>query len=168
MKNKGFILVETLIASTIILGSLIFLFVQFSSIKRAYETSFTYNTIPELYKSKSLADFLNNTGIDKMTNSSTFQTNGYYLLNTATCNVDNGQNSLCNKIINKISAEYIIIVSNNIQGLQDSLKNNNYNKNVFNDDFKKYILKQDSIEYKNRNRLIIKFKNNTYTMVPIG
>ena len=37
MKNKGFMLIETLIASTIILGALIFLFVQFSSVKRGYE-----------------------------------------------------------------------------------------------------------------------------------
>jgi hypothetical protein len=168
MKNKGFILVETLIASTVILGSLIFLFVQFSSIKRSYDTSFTYNTIPELYKSKALADFLSKAGTDKMTSSNTYMSNGYYLLNKTTCNVDNSQNSLCNKIIDKIGSEYIIIVGNNIQLLQDSLKSTNYNKNVFNNDFKKFILNQDSIEYKNRNRLIIKFKNKTYVMVPIG
>ena len=168
MKNKGFILVETLIASTIILGALIFLFIQFSSIKKAYETSFTYNTIPELYKAKSLSDFFNTTGIEKMTSSSSFISNGYYLVNTTTCNVDNLQNSLCNKIIEKIDAEYIVLVGNNIQILQNSLKTNNYNKNIFNNEFKKFILKQDSIEYKNRNRLIIKFKNKTYAIVPIG
>ncbi len=168
MKNKGFILVETLIASTIILGALIFLFIQFSSIKKAYETSFTYNTIPELYKAKSLSDFFNTTGIEKMTSSSSFISNGYYLVNTTTCNVDNSQNSLCNKIIEKIDAEYIVLVGNNIQILQNSLKTNNYNKNIFNNEFKKFILKQDSIEYKNRNRLIIKFKNKTYAIVPIG
>lgn len=58
MNKKGFMLLETLVVSTFILGILIFLFIQLSTIKRAYDTSFRYNTITGLYHAKEFSKFL--------------------------------------------------------------------------------------------------------------
>ena len=50
--NKGFMLLETMIVSAFIITTLTFLYVQFSNLKKSYEESFKYDSIPELYKAK--------------------------------------------------------------------------------------------------------------------
>ena len=47
-KNRGYVLFETLVVSTVILGTLVFLYIQLSSIKSSYNTSFKYNTVSAL------------------------------------------------------------------------------------------------------------------------
>ena len=41
-RNKGFILLETLVVSTFIITLLIYLYVQFSNLKKSYDISFRY------------------------------------------------------------------------------------------------------------------------------
>ena len=40
--NRGFTLVETLVVSSFIVGILVFLFAQFSKLKKSYDASFEY------------------------------------------------------------------------------------------------------------------------------
>ena len=156
MKNKGFMLVETLIASTVILGALIFLFIQFSSIKRAYETSFTHNTVQGLYSAKALADCL--------------EANGYYTPNYNTTigylQLDkNNMYGVCSKIYDNISVRHVLYVGTNITSLQNSLKSNDYDNSIFDEKFKKFILEIDPIEYTKQGRLIIEYKDYTYAVI---
>lgn len=172
MKNKGFMLVETLIASTIILGALIFLFVQFSAIKRGYETSFTYNTIPGLYKGKMLADFLESNGYDSI-DSELNSTNKGYVILTDNCLLgkwSNSQTELCNNIINKIDSKVVLYVGNNITFLQNTLKTNdinNYDPNVFDNGLKQFVINLDSIEINQRKRIIIEYNDDTYAVITL-
>ena len=55
---RGFTLVETLIVSAFIIGILIFLFSQFTKLKKSYDTSFENNTIPALYKARNINRYL--------------------------------------------------------------------------------------------------------------
>lgn len=56
-KEKGFMLVETLIVSLFILGALIFLFVQFRDVNQNYQTAFQYNRVDALYAAENMKKF---------------------------------------------------------------------------------------------------------------
>ena len=170
MKNKGFMLIETLIASTIILGALVFLFIQFSNVKRSYDNSFKYNTIEGLYNGKVISNFLENSGTSDLDNYLNNSTKGYVLLN-GNCTIGSwniSETELCEIIISEIDANHIIYVGNNISNLQNDLKNNDYDQNIFDNSFKKFIINLDSIEINQRKRVIIEYKNNTYAALAVN
>lgn len=56
--NKGFMLTELLVTSTLVCTVLIFLYSQFSTVKKSYENSFKYNTVNGLYALSNARDFL--------------------------------------------------------------------------------------------------------------
>lgn len=56
--NAGFMLVEALVMSMVILGVLIFMFIQFENISRGYDRSFHYNTIQNLYMTNEIKQYL--------------------------------------------------------------------------------------------------------------
>ena len=56
--NQGFMLVEALVMSTVIIGVLIFMFIQFRNISRGYDKSFSYNSVPSLYYTNELKEYL--------------------------------------------------------------------------------------------------------------
>ena len=162
MKNKGFVLLETLVASTFILGVMIFLFIQFSSIKRSYETSFHYNTVPGLYHAKEFANFLKRDGYltidDQLTNS----TKGY--VDITNCLYSG---SLCKQLVFDMKAKKILYVGENISNLKNNLSTSNYNKDVFSESLKRFILQMNSVEPNGRSRIIVEYKDNTYATVLI-
>lgn len=162
MKNKGFVLLETLVASTFILGVMIFLFIQFSSIKRSYETSFHYNTVPGLYHAKEFANFLKWDGYltidDQLTNS----TKGY--VDITNCLYSG---SLCKQLVVDMKAKKILYVGENISNLKNNLSTSNYNKDVFSESLKRFILQMNSVEPNGRSRIIVEYKDNTYATVLI-
>ena len=59
-RNKGFILLETLVVSTFIITVLIYLYIQFTNLKKSYDISFRYDTISGLYGAKEIDKFINN------------------------------------------------------------------------------------------------------------
>jgi len=168
--NKGFMLLETLIVSTIILSTLIFLFVQFSNIKTSYEISFTHNTIPGIYIAKELSDFLvtsgNNTKLDtKLKNVE----NGFINITTHT-DITYGEVQFYEKMIENMKIKQIIYTSNeNLATLKSYLNSDKVNKNVFTESFKNFIFKIKVNENnQSYNRLIIMFKDNTFASIVIG
>lgn len=58
INNKGFMLVETLVATVIVIGVLIGLYTQFSSVLRTYNDSFKYNTVENLYSLDNISTFV--------------------------------------------------------------------------------------------------------------
>ena len=159
MKNKGFMLIETLITSTIVLGALIFLFIQFSSVKRTYENSFKYNTIPGLYKAKEIANFIVNDDKTDLTIQ-----NEYITYEEQDCFTHSS--NLCSRLINKMDIKHMIITSNNIKSLQNKLSGDDYSRDTFgNDRFKEYILSLDDIITNGNKRIIIEFNDGTFATV---
>jgi len=164
MKKNGFMLFETLVVSTIILGTLIFLYVQFSTIKRNYNTSFDYNTIPGLYNAKTLANYLENDGYviyDFKLSDETI--NGY--INITNCL---HSSPMCKKIVNNIGAKNILFVGSNISTLKNNLSTSNYDTELFSENFKQFILTINTIEITGKNRLIIEYNDGTYAAINIG
>ena len=61
--NKGFMLVEALVMSMIVIGTLTFMYIQFQNISRSYEKSFNYNTITDLYITNEVKNYLINNNL---------------------------------------------------------------------------------------------------------
>lgn len=157
--NEGFILIETLVVSTFILTTLVFLYVQFSNVKRSYDISFRYNTINDLYYAKELSNYLKSDGYQIIAS----QVNSNNYLDITNC-IYSGE--LCSKIKDKIKAKQIIYVNSSIIPLQNEIKNNS-SLSKFDPEFKKFILNltEDS---DGRNRLIIEFEDLTFASVTIA
>lgn len=157
--NEGFILIETLVVSTFILTTLVFLYVQFSNVKRSYDISFRYNTINDLYYAKELSNYLRSDGYQIIAS----QVNSNNYLDITNC-IYSGE--LCSKIKDKIKAKQIIYVNSSIIPLQNEIKNNS-SLSKFDPEFKKFILNltEDS---DGRNRLIIEFEDLTFASVTIA
>ena len=58
--NRGFMLVEILIVVTVIVTSMIFLFVQISNMNNSYDEVFKYDTITSIYAMENIKKFLVN------------------------------------------------------------------------------------------------------------
>lgn len=56
--NQGFMLVEALVMSIVIIGVLVFMFIQFRNISRGYDTSFSYDTVPAMYYTNELKEWI--------------------------------------------------------------------------------------------------------------
>lgn len=164
MKNKGFVLLETLVASTFILGVMIFLYTQFISIKRSYETSFQYNTVTGLYHAKEFAEFLKEDDYSDINNQLMNSTNGY--VDITNCSYSHNI-SLCKSLVKKIQANKILYVGENISTLKNNLTISNYNKDVFSEKLKKFIFQMNLVEPNGRSRIIIEFNDSTYTTVVV-
>ncbi len=59
LKSSGFMLAETLIVTTFVAGILIFLFIQFTNLGKAYDDSYIYNTSEGLYALEDVKEFIN-------------------------------------------------------------------------------------------------------------
>ncbi|MEG2311383.1 MAG: type II secretion system protein, partial [Bacilli bacterium] len=66
--NRGFMLIETLICSTFIVGILIVLYTQFERINKSYEDSFKYNTVNNLYLVNNFKMYLLQNGGESLLN----------------------------------------------------------------------------------------------------
>lgn len=63
--NKGFVLLETLITSTVVATVLIYLFVQTNNLKASYDSSFRYNDVDDLYRLSSIKDYINSLTVEE-------------------------------------------------------------------------------------------------------
>ena len=155
MNKKGFMLLETLIVSTFILGVLIFLYIQFSSLKRSYDDSFTYNTIPGLYHARTFSDYLLESDLVNI------GTKDYLVFN---CSINSNDN-VCINLKEAINADIIIVTKRDIGILQSDVKLNKLSN--ISESFKKYILSlEQSVDCAN-SRIIILYKDNTFASLVI-
>lgn len=155
-KKSGFVLFETLIVSTLVLGTLIFLYVQITSIKNSYNESFTYNTIPGLYNANVLADYLEKTGYNDM--ASALGDNSY--IDITNCVY---ASTLCTDIVNKMNVKVILFTHNDITTLKNDITSSDLDKK-----FIKYIKKLPNTKENGNYRLIVEYNNNTYASVIVN
>ena len=59
LNSNGFMLAETLIVTTFVAGILIFLFIQFTNLGKAYDDSYIYNTPEGLYALEDIKEYVN-------------------------------------------------------------------------------------------------------------
>ncbi len=156
-KNAGFMLFEALVVSSLVLGTLVFLYVQITSIKKSYSKSFRYDTIEGLYKADLISNYLEKTGYSDILT----QLGDNTYLDITDCVYADG--SLCSKLVSESNVKQMLFVNQNITQLKNQLSTLTINK-----DFKKYIMHMDSIKKGYNYRLIIAYNDNTYASVGVG
>ena len=66
--SNGFTILETLITSTLVISTLVFLYVQFNNLERNYDDSFRFNTVNGIHKVKELSKSYQANSSKKCTN----------------------------------------------------------------------------------------------------
>ena len=64
--NRGFMLVEILLVVTVIVTSMIFLYVQITNMDDTYDSVFHYNTVTGIYAMENIKNFLIDDGVEKI------------------------------------------------------------------------------------------------------
>lgn len=168
--SKGFMLLETLIVSTIILSTLIFLFVQFTNIKSSYEISFKYNTVPGIYLAKELSDFLVENEVESFLSNELSKNaeggNGYILIDSAS-QFNNIDSTLYKRMLNDMDIKHVIYTTDSMDQLKTYLNSDKRDSTVFTESFKEFIFSLKSTNTSN-NRLVIMFNNKTFASIIIG
>lgn len=157
-QNKGFMLIETLLVSTFVLGVLTYLFVQFSALKRSYADDFKYDTVPGLYAIKNINQYFIKQGAYN-----TLKTNigelGYL---DFSCAMISG--TACSDLLNNVDVEKVYFV-------KDTLFKNNINTDVLmfsnDDELYRFSKKINFSDNENSYHLITKYKDNTYATMAI-
>lgn len=155
--NSGFMLLETLLVSTFVLGVMTYIIVQFSALKRSYNDSFNYNTIVGLYGVKNMHEYATKYSMYPVLKEN-ITTLGY---TDTICSI-NQANTNCNKLLTNLDIEKIIFV-------QDSVFKKNINTDItlFKEDYELYhFVKKIKFE-DNTYRWIIKYTDNTYATIKL-
>lgn len=160
--NSGFMLIETLLVSTFVLGVLTYLYLQFSALKRSYDDSFKYDTVPALYGVRNINQYIvQNGGYDSLKYN--INTLGYYKYEYE---YDYNCTATCTALFKELEPEKIYFVKDSI--FKDNV---NINTVIFTDDdelyhFAKkiaYSTDSESEDY----HLIVKYKNGTFATIAI-
>lgn len=154
--NKGFMLVEALVMSMIVIGTLTFMYIQFQNISRSYEKSFNYNTVTGLYITNEVKNYLiNNSLVDTYKNEVDNNTSKYIKIGDIT-------DSSFVELKEKGQIKTVILVNESLSELKGKKTKDLSEK--FND-FINY-LKVD--KEGNGYRLLIEFNDDTYASLRIG
>lgn len=160
--NKGFILAESLIVSTFVLGTLVFLYVQFSNVNKKYDTSFRYNTIEGLYATNHMKTYLMASGYNNMVQYLT--TNHLPYIDFTSCSTEYvTENSHCQNLVNVLQIKQILFTKENFT----DLKNNITNDSNLSEGMKNFIQATASSLEEERYRLWVEFQDNTYASIKI-
>lgn len=165
--DKGFMLFETLVVSTFVLGTLIFLYIQFSAIKRNYDITFRYNTIQGLYYIKNISDFLITDGYQGLVNALEISENGYIDISESNyySHPEYNLSSFYHDILDSIGVKTIIFTAGDISKLKSYITSVD---KEYSNDFKQFILSRELVNETSYNRLIVEFNDNTYAEITIG
>lgn len=157
-KKKGFMLIETLLVSTFVLGVLTYLFVQFSALKRNYDDSFKYNTVSGLYGAKNINQYITRyNGYNSLiTNINSF---GYMEFSCALI-----EGITCTELVKNIKIKHVYLVKDNI------FKNNITTDLIIfsnNDELYQFSKKINFKDEESNYHLIVEYSDNTYAEIAI-
>lgn len=154
-KNKqGFTLIETLLVSTFVVGTLVYLFVQFSNVKKIYDISFERDTIPDLYYVQNITSYLSKIDIRNITTS--LNNNEYVEIESCSFTVSSA--SYCRELMQMANVKKAIVVKDDITNLKKQL--NETTNNPFSEKMYQYILSLSNSRIQ-KPRLIVEFLNGT-------
>ena len=152
--NKGFVVTEVLILSTVIIGVLIFMYSQFKNINRGYQYSFKYDTPEGMYLANNIVNYINEGNYDKLVELLNNTQEGY--IDITECNIDNSNLiSYCEALFQKSEIEKIIFTEENLEKIKQNMNN-------FDNDLKNYINQIKTTNEKNDYRIIIKYIDGTF------
>lgn len=168
LDSKGFLLTELLVTATLVSTVLIFLYTQFYTIKRSYDTSFKYNTVNGLYALSNVRSFLEENDIYILTQG--LNTTSYIDLKNG--NLQTANTAYFNELMTGLNIKYLIFTNQNIDNLINQINNGtalNSDTNEY-EDLKKFIkrIDFDNKDTSNNYRIIAEFNDNTFASILVG
>lgn len=167
--NKGFTLVETLIVSAFVIGTLTYLFIQINNAETNFDISFKYDDVNDVYNTKIVCNFLVNTGYSNLI---TNLQNGYTRVTSSNIY---GDSNYYHKILEKIGTEYNtgkekvwLLKESEISNIQSQIKNSTLNDSNLSEELKRYISRYDADTNSNKYVVVIEFNNSHIASVRIG
>ena len=154
-KQKGFVLVETLVVSLLVLTVLIFLFLQLNTINLNYQKSFRYNTVEGLYSANNMKIYILKNGYENLVKEMNEKKSYIDITNCQNSSLNN--TSQCSNLIKALQIKKILFTTDNVESL---LTQNEVFEQKFLD-FMKYM----KTNQENKYRLIIAFENDTYATI---
>jgi hypothetical protein len=158
--NKGFMITEVLIVSTIVFSILIFMYAQFRSVYNSFYQTLKYNPVESIYKTNEIKSFIEsdakNNIVDLLSNSQ----NKY--LDITECNIQTYNDvKMCKLLYEKLEIKQLLLLSEDVTSAVAS------NLSQLDDGmikFIKYINNNYSGSY---HRIVVAFKDGTYATLRI-
>lgn len=157
--NKGFVLTEVLVASTLIITTFLTLYVQLRRVVNSFNDSFYYNTIDELYGADTIREYISINGYNKLATIIDSQEAKYKYVNITSCSDSYFINTnYCQLLFEKLKIENIYFTSSNINKL---IEDSNV-RQIFSNEMVKYMKTIVPINNSVKYRIIVEYKNNRY------
>ena len=154
--NQGFMLIEALIMSTLIIGVLVYMFIQFQNISRSYDKSFSYNTVTGLYITNEIKNYLSsNNKINDLMNSVNAAEKKYI-------EIKDLDDATWNELLEKGNIKTVLFTDESLSKLKGQ-----YNSS-FSEKLNDYINYVKVSEQEDKYRVIIEFNDNTFASLRIG
>lgn len=158
--QKGFMLVEAFVVSTVVLGVLVFMFVQLRTVVNGFDRSFSYNTVPGIYIANELGDFIVSHDYDNLKQK--VNINGYIVQNIDSyIDFDYATNILWNEMLKAASIKNVVISTEDAVAIKTS---NNVLSSVKLEDYIKFLSVDSN---SNQYRIIVEFNDDTYASVKL-
>lgn len=153
INNKGFMLVETLVCATFIVGILTFIYVQFTNINQSYENSFKYNTVNDLYLTNQARIYIEQNGVENLKNA---LINKDYIDITACPSEYLQEYDYCKQLMSDLNIKQIIFTKADLKNkLSEDIS-----ANLFDFIKKVNLIKEGYVLY-------VEFNDNTYATLKV-
>jgi len=151
--NKGFVMAETIVVSTVVIAALILIYTQFVSINNGYYRSFKYNTVNNLYATNNIKKYISSY-FEDITDS--LGDDNYINITTCPAEIFSDYN-YCSTLFDAVNVETVLVAKYNLDSLKQEINNNNSFSEKMNS-FIKNINYNGNYNY----RLIVEFKDETF------
>jgi len=172
--EKGFTLLETLIVTTVVVGTLIYLFTQINNVKTNYDISFKYNTIPGLYSGKNIVDYLKESGYSTLISVLNSNSNDFIEIEDNSL-IDGGDEEYFDTLKKATNISKILFVKDDITSLKEKLEDcydsdTTNNTAICNEktQLKNFIRNLNTDAFPDTYRLIIQKNDGTFVSLEIG
>ena len=155
LNGSGFMLAETLIVTTFVAGILIFLFIQFTNLSKAYDDSYIYNTPEGLYALEDIKEYINADLDVQLYIEENIVTQKY--IDLTDCNLFRNK-EYCTNLFDLENIDRIFITTNTFD--KESIIG-------YNEDFNTFISKIIS-EGNEKYRLVASFKSGMFATLRLG
>ena len=159
---NGFFLVETLIVTTIVALSMVFLYTQIVKLIDGYELRLTYNTVNGVYAATEFNKYIINDSTLYLDLTSSLNADGY---NEVLC-TDFTSSDYCNAMVSTLNIENMYITKYNTS----AIKTNAPDVDEFSQDLKLFIsnIKSESNALTTEYRMIVEFNNGEFATIKLN
>jgi len=147
MKKNGFVLLETLIATTLIATVFTIMYLEFGTINENYKRTFNNNTVEKLYATNNIKNFILGNGYNNMIPFTNY-------IDITSCSQFSSKNQ-CDNLMSVLEVKQALFLPDSILDLKDSMLDDS---NI-SDNLKKFIKSLNYASMGNSYRLIVQFND---------